>query len=140
MAVYFVKRKNKNKKLVDCINEEYGYEFKPNIKKDNLIQISHLYVLDERLINQILTKKIEKSFRRLAAITLSVINDEDSTTGDAIIALDEIAKQKSIIIKKYREYLKEEQEEKILKRLKLLEKELKEKLIMLQNEEKRYTR
>lgn len=140
MAVYIIKKKNKNKKIVEFIYEDCGYEFKPNIQNKHLIQISNLYILDEKLINKILVKKVEKSFRRLAAIALSVINDEDTTTGDAIIALDEVAKQKSIIIKKYKKYLKKEQEEKILKRLKVLEKDLKERLEMLQNEEKSFSR
>lgn len=138
MAVYFVKRKNRNKKIVEFKYEEIGYEFKPNIHSPEFIQISNLHLMDENLINKILIKKAEKSFRRLAAIALSVINDEDSTTGDAVIALDEIAKQKSIILKKYHKYLQKDQEEKLLKRLKVVEKDLKLRLIDLQEQEKNY--
>lgn len=136
MAVYLIKKKNKNKKIIELAYSEVGYEFKPNIHSKEFIQISNLYLMDEISINQILMKKIEKSFRRLAAISLSVINDEDSTTGDAVIALDEIAKQKSIILKKYHKYLQQEQQEKMIKRLKVLEKDLKIRLIELQKEEK----
>lgn len=138
MAVYLIKKKNKNKKIIELAYSEVGYEFKPNIHSQEFIQISNLYLMDEFLINQILMKKIEKSFRRLAAISLSVINDEDATTGDAIIALDEIAKQKGIILKKYQNYIQKEQKEKMIKRLKLLEKDLKIRLIELQQEEKEY--
>ena len=140
MAVYLLKRKNKNKKILEFFYEDSGYEFKPNIQNDKLVKISNLYVIDEFLINKILIKKINKSFRRLAAISLSVINDDDATTGDAIIALDEIAKQKSIILKKYQKFLFKEEQDKILKRLKVLEKDLKERLIELQTEEKSYSR
>ena len=140
MAVYTVKRKNKNKKIIKFVYDDCGYEFKPNIHNENLIQISNLYLLDETSISRILIKKQEKSFRRLAAITLSVINDEDATSGDALIALDEIARLKSIILKKYQDYIKREEQEKMLKRLKLLEIDLKERLELLQNEEISHTR
>lgn len=140
MAVYLIKRKNKNKKILSFFYESCGYEFKPNIQNDKLIKISNLYIVDEILINKILIKKINKSFRRLAAIALSVINDEDATTGDAIIALDEIAKQKSNILNKYQKYLFKEEQEKILKRLKVLEKDLKDRLVVLQSEEKNFSR
>ena len=79
----------------------------------------------------ILKKKLDNSFRRLAAIILSVLNDEDTTSGDCLIALDEIAKEKSIIRNKYKEYLEKAEQEKFLKRLKVLETEVKEKIVDL---------
>lgn len=136
MAVYVLKKKTKKKRLVKFDYESCGYEFKPNIKKEHLIQVDHLCIVDENLISKILTKKQEKSFRRLTAITMSVLEDDDATTGDAIIALDEVAKQKSIILKKYQQYLKKEEEEKMLKRLKVLEKNLKTRLVEIKNHEK----
>ena len=136
MAVYVIKRKSKKKRLVKFIHENCGYEFKPNIKKENLIQINNICLLDENLIQKILIKKQEKAFRRLAAIAMSVLEDDDTTAADAIIALDEVAKQKSIVLKKYQQYLKKEEEEKMLKRLKMLEKNLKTRLIEIQNYEK----
>lgn len=140
MAVYLVKRKNKNKKILKFVYDDCGYEFKPNIHNENLIQITNLYLLDEYSVSRILIKKQEKSFRRLAAIALSVITDEDATTGDALIALDEIARLKNIILKKHKEYLKKEEQDKILKRLKVLENDLKVRLEVLQNEEITHSR
>ena len=141
MAIYKIKRKSKKKRIVKFDYENTGYEFKPNIRNGQLIKISNLYIFDEDIINQILVKKNEKAFRRLTAIALSVLNDEDTTSGDAIIALDEVEKQKSIIIRKYRGYLKKEEELKMLRRLKVLEKELKEKLeTLIAEEEKSFSR
>ncbi len=141
MEVYKIKKKSKAKKIVRIIGEDEGYEFKPNMRNNQLIKISNLYIYNDDLINQILVKKNEKIFRRLTAIALSVLNDEDATSGDAIIALDEIAKQKSIIIRKYLKYLTQEEEQKMLKRLKMLEKKLKERLeYLIKEEEKNYSR
>lgn len=140
MAVYVVKRKNRKKEIVSLNYKYIGYEFKPNIKNEKMIQIADLYLYDEKMINVVLVKKIDKSFRRLAAITMSVLNDEDATSADAIIALDEVAKLKSVILKKYNIYIKKEEEELNLKRLKVLENNLKERLVYLKSEEKSYSR
>ncbi len=141
MTAYILKKRNRNKKIVSDVVGEYGYIFKPNIKNTKLISVNRLFLLNETMINQLLLKQYNKSFRRLATITYSVLNDEDSTSTDAIIALDEVARQKERLIKKDKEYLIKEEEQKLLKRFKMLEKELKSKLVLLkEEEEKSYTR
>lgn len=140
MAVFVIKKRNRKKEIVSLNYKDIGYEFKPNIKNEKMVQISNLYLYDEKMINIVLMKKIDKSFRRLAAITMSVLNDEDATSADAIIALDEVAKLKSYILKKYNEYLNKEEEELHLKRLKMLENNLKERLLYLKSEEKSFSR
>lgn len=131
MEHYVIKKKNKNKKLNKFDFTEEGYVFKPNIKSPNLIKISNLSITNIEITNSILTKKLDKSFRKLAAIILNVLEDEDATSGDGTIALNELMKEKEIITRKYREYLKKEEQEKYLKRLKILEKEIKEKIVYL---------
>lgn len=131
MENYIIKKRNKNKKISKFDFEETGYVFKPNIKSKNLIEITNLSILNVELTNVILKKKLDKSFRKLARIILSVLKDEDSDSGDVLIALDELAKEKSIITRKYKEYLKKEERDKYLKRLNLLEAQLKEKLFYL---------
>ncbi len=131
MENYIIKKRNKNKKISKFDFEETGYVFKPNIKSKNLIEITNLSILNVELTNVILKKKLDKSFRKLARIILSVLKDEESNSGDILIALDELAKEKSIITRKYKEYLKKEERDKYLKRLNLLEAQLKEKLFYL---------
>lgn len=137
MARYILKRKNKNKKIKQFNFEDCGYTLKPNIKNNHLIKISNLFLFKEDSIHALLIKQYEKSFRRLAAIAYSTINDEDATSSDAIIALDEVARQKSRLIKKDKEYLTKEEEEKLKKRFKMLEQELKIRLQVLKEEEER---
>ncbi len=139
MKTYVIKKRNKNKKISKFNYEDEGYPFKPNIKSANLIKINCLNLMDKEKASPILKQKLDKSFRRLTAIILSVLNDEDTTSGDAIIALDEIAKEKSIIRNKYKEYIEKAEQEKFLKRLKVLEKEVKEKIVDLKiREEQKY--
>ncbi len=137
MEKYVIKKRNKNKKLSKFDFLEEGYVFKPNIKNANLIEISSLSIINSKITNSILTKKLDKSFRRLAALILSVLKDDDATSGDVAIALNELTKEKSVVQRKYKEYLKKEEQEKYLKRIKVLEGQLKEKLLYLKLEEER---
>lgn len=140
MALYLLKKKNKNKKIVELNYESNGYIFKPNIRSTNMIQISNLSLFDEKIIKIVLNNKINKSFSRLYSIISSVLNDEDTTSGDIIIALDEVAKEKAVILKKYSDYLEKQEKEELLKQLKLFEKELRNKIIYEIEEEKSFSR
>ena len=93
--------------------------FKPNIKKKDLIEISSLSILNPEITNAILKKKCDKTFRKLATMILSLLKEED------------------VIQRKYKEYIKKEEKEKYLKRIKVLEAELKEKIILLNLQEQR---
>ncbi len=137
MENYVIKKKNKNKKLNKFNFKEEGYVFKPNIKSNNLIKISSLSITNLEFTNSILKKKLDTSFRKLAAIILRVLNSNDVASGDATIALDELSREKEKMKNKYQEYLKKEEYEKYMKRLKVLENELKEKLVVLKLEEER---
>ena len=137
MEKYVIKKKNKNKKLSKFNFDEEGYVFKPNIKSPNLIQMSSLSITNLEITNSILTKKLDKSFRKLAALILSVLKDEDATSDSTAIALNELTKEKMVVQRKYKEYLKKEEQEKYLKRLKVLEGQLKEKLVYLKLEEEK---
>lgn len=128
MKNYCLKKKNKNKKLVKFDFQDEGFIFKPNIKNKDLIKVDCFSLKNEEMISNVLKKKIDKSFRNLVRIIISVLNDEDTTSGDVVIALNELAKEKSIIERKYKEYLKKEERDKYLKRIKAMEIELKEKI------------
>lgn len=134
MESYVLKKNKKKKKIVKIKFEGEGYQFKPNIKNPNLIQINILSLYDLEATNSILCDKIDRSFRKLAALVLRLLQEEDATSTDACITLDEIAKQKEIIRNK-KEFLKKQEHDKYLKRLKILEAEVKEKLIMLNVQE-----
>lgn len=137
MENYVLKKNNKNKKINKFDFKEEGYIFKPNIKSKNLIQISSLSITNLEITNTILKKKLDKSFRKLASIILNVLNDDDSTSGDVAIVLNELAKEKNVVTRKYKDYLKKEEQTKYLKRLKVLETQLKEKIVYLKFKEEK---
>lgn len=132
MEKYILKQKKKKKKIVNWnISSTSGYQFKPNIRNPKLIKINCLTIDDKNITTPILCKKMESSFRKLASFVLQIMNDEEASSGDVLIALTEVTKQKSIILTQYKEYLKKKEYDHFLKRLKVLEMELKEKQLFI---------
>ncbi len=132
MEKFVIKKKNKNKKIQKFNFEEMGYVFTPNIKSDGMIKITELSMSNVVYTHPILKKKLDKSFRKLASLILNVLESEDTTAGDVVIALNELTKEKSVLQRKYKEYIKKEEKEKYLKRLKVLEEQLKQKMLYIQ--------
>ncbi len=133
---YVVKKKNKNKKISKFKIKTEGYEFKPNIRKNCLIKIDSLTVYNLEMIERLLEKKIEISFRKLTKLVFDEVNDEEGNQGGICIALNELTKMKSMIINEFKAFIKKSDYDKYMKRLKLFEKELKNKLIFLEEKVK----
>ena len=131
MENYVIKKKNTNKKLSKFNFLEEGYVFKPNIKNPNLIKITSLSITNIKITNSILKKKLEVSFRHLASLLFRVLESDEASSTDVSIALNELSKEKEKVKNKYQKFLIQEEQEKYLKRLKVLEGRLKEKLVTL---------
>ena len=128
MAGFLIKKIEKKKKVIKLKYDKTGYDFKPRITAINF-EINKITIFNSSMIDNILSKKIDKQFKRVAAITYDVLSDEDDdSTSDAIIALDEVSRLKSIILNKYQEFLDKEKEKKIVKKIKVLESQLKSKI------------
>ncbi len=128
---YVIKKKNKNKKISKFKIKEEGYEFKPNIRNTDLIKISSLIVYNQGMIEQVLVKKIDNSFRKLTSLVFNTINDDADGSG-VCIALNELTKVKSNLMNQYKAYIKKNEYDKYMKRLNLYQKELKDKLIVIE--------
>ena len=130
MANFLIKRIDKDRKIKKIENEKTGYDFKPRINSVNL-EVNRITIYNSSMIDIILSKKIEKSFERVASIVYDVLQTEDDdSTSDAVIALDEVTRLREIVLNKYQKYLKKEKEKEILKKLRFLENELRSKIIV----------
>ena len=129
MASFLIKKIEVNQKIIKFDNDMEGYMFRPNL---NMAKIDTITLYNETMISNILSKKLQKNFERLAMITYDIItsNDDEDGTSDTTIALDEIVRLKGLLINKYNKYLSKELEKEYLKKLLLLEKELKSKLLL----------
>lgn len=122
---YIIKKKNKFVKIADKELNFKGYKFKP--KKSN---IKSVVVLSPKLIHVVLNTKINEMFTRLLMIVNDAFNSDDNPAGVAI-ALDEIEMVRGIIRNKYAKYLTKEKLYLYLKKLELIEEEMRCKEIVL---------
>ena len=142
MANYLINKGHHDKKIVaasDCT----GYKFHPHITDDKFIKVKDVTVVDKDMIDKILTVKFNKSFRDLVRLAMSVLNDDEADDSDCEIVLDEIELVRQILLNRYQEFLSYEKEQLFLKKLRVIENELrnkqvreKEKAIYLENLEK----
>ena len=123
---YVVVKKNKFEKiLIDEMPK--GYKFKPKYK-----DIKSITLVSNKMIDTVLTAKINDMFVRLLMIVNDAFNSDDNPSGVAI-ALDEIAMVQSVLLNKYNKILDKRKQLLYLKKLEMLEKEMKYKAYMLEN-------
>ena len=128
MASFLIKKIEIEQDMININHNIDGYVFKPNL---NVIEIKTITLYNKKMISSILTSKLEKKFERLAMITYDVLtSDDEDSQADTAIALDEIAKLKSIINKKYDKYISKKLKSDYLKKIFILEKELNSKILI----------
>ena len=120
----------KNKDSKDIKYFEYdkisGYNIKPNpkLKFQDAINVNRMILINPSLIEKMVDKKIKRKFDYLINL-LSVVYENDDGTGDGLqLALDEAEKFRNELCNKYKQYLKEEKFELLLKKIAILEDEL----------------
>ncbi|MBE6160748.1 MAG: hypothetical protein E7158_00805 [Firmicutes bacterium] len=130
MMSFLIKRNDDEQNIVDIKDSSLGYDFKPNIKSCD-IRVNKITLYNSSMIDIILSKKIEKAFERLVSITYDILTtDDEESSSDASIALDEVAKLRAVILNKYQKFLKKEKEEEYIKKLRFLENELRSKIVI----------
>lgn len=128
MSSYLINKKSKNDSVVS-IQELDGYKFKPKMANGKYLKVSEVTIVDRVLIDKILTIKFNKSFNKVARLAVKVINDDDATDDDAAIVLDEVELVRQILLNRYQKFLNQEKEKLFLKKLRLIENELRVKQV-----------
>jgi len=131
-----VDSKNKNRmldktELMDVDGFLMGSKNK--IFKINKSDIREIKVVNKKLANPLVSKKVSKEYEKLIAYLADVLVDDDDTGDTCREALNQIERFRVQIKNKYREYLTNKELEKMSKQLKLLQKELQQKLMIIQN-------
>lgn len=130
MANYLIKKKHQDESVVS-IKELEGYTFKPRLTKDSYIKVNAVTIVDKVMIDKILTMKFNKSFKKVVQLALRVINDEDAADGDVSIVLGEVELVREILLNRYQKFLSYEKEQLFLKKLRLIENELRMKQVTI---------
>lgn len=112
------------------LNGIEGFEFKPknNIKYDG-VKVRRATIINPTFVESILKRKNNSQLEKYLEYIMLLLNDEDAGEDDVVIALDELNRFRMLIINKHKKYLKDEYVEKMEKRIKILEDELKLKRI-----------
>ncbi len=106
-----------------------GYQFKPGNKLTYGIAVNKMTVIKNNFIEKILKKKIEKRLELYLRFVVSLVdNDEDTTPTDLRSALTDLTRYKDIVKYKYQKYLDQKYMTLLLKKIELLENELKSKI------------
>ena len=110
-------------------NQIDGFNIKPqnNVKYDG-VKVGHLTLVEPTLIEKVLKRKTK---RKLNAYLNFLINaaDEDDDDSEALqLVIDDIERYKNIIINKYSKFLDKRYIKSLLKKVNMVEKELKAKL------------
>lgn len=114
-----------------------GYDFKPKNKlsKEDIINVDEMVIINPSLIEKLISKKCKKTLERILKL-ISFIYDDDETGEESVtIALNEIAKFKELLDTKYKEYMKEKEYKLMLKKLEILENEVKLRKLYLNSKE-----
>ena len=131
----------KNKDSKDIKYFEYdkisGYNIKPNpkLKFQDAINVNRMILINPSLIEKMVDKKIKRRFDYLIKV-LSIVYENDDESGDGLqLALDEAEKFRNELCNKYKQYLKEEKFELLLKKIAILEDELYLRMQYIMNRE-----
>lgn len=131
MTSYILKN-NKKSKDVLLFEEKESYSFTP---KKTYKWVKKVTILDTEMLSKVWENKINKEYEKLLKLIYSLISEEDTTSGDVLIAYTEIDRIKKYLLSLKEKGLKKEIIEKYLKKLYILELELKKVHVMELTEE-----
>ncbi len=103
-----------------------GYNIKPNpkLKFQDAINVNKMILINPSLIEKMVDKKVKRKFDYLINL-LSVVYENDDDTGEGLrLALNEAEKFRMELCNKYKQYIKEEKYDLLLKKIAILEDEL----------------
>lgn len=131
MSSYILKN-NKEEHKVLLYQEKASYTFSP---KKGYNEVKKITILDPEMLNTLWEHKIDKEYSKLLKLIYSLVSNDDTTSTDVLIAYTEIERIKEYLLTLKNKGLKKELLDKYLKKLYILELELKKIHVMELTEE-----
>lgn len=131
MTNYILKNNKKNEDIL-VYQEKISYSFEP---KKSIKWVKEVKVLDPTMISDIWEKKIDKEYEKILKFIYELVSSEDTESGDVLVAYTEIERIKEYLLALKEKGLKEEVINKYIKKLYVLELELKKVHVMELEEE-----
>lgn len=131
MSSYILKN-NKEEHKVLLYQEKASYTFSP---KKGYNEVKKITILDPNMLNTLWEHRIDKEYSKLLKLIYSLVSNDDTTSTDVLIAYTEIERIKEYLLTLKNKGLKKELLDKYLKKLYILELELKKIHVMELTEE-----
>lgn len=126
MKHYICEKENKD--MVSC-NLNYfsidGFKIKPKNKvKYEGIEVNKLTIVSPYLIENVLKRKTKRKLNAYLEFLFTTLEDDDTSSGDLGLILDDTKRYKAIIINKYSKFLDVNYIKELLLRVTFIEEEL----------------
>ncbi len=133
MANYKLDQKHKfaGSNISIDIKKSNGYKVTPKNKVKYGVSVNEMFIINPSLIEKLLRKKIGIKLDNYLQYIITVLDDEESDAGKISTVLSDLNRYQEIVKNNYRQYLDEKYIELLLKKIELLEYELKRKLMQL---------
>ncbi len=124
MSGFKIKKMRKKKNIGKLTSDLDGFVI--HWKNEDIKEIK---VVSINISSILIGNSFAKKYKKILEMYLEAFNEEGTTDSNLMMILDEIKRMKDIINKKFMKYLKKADYEKFLKRLDLLDKEIKTKIV-----------
>lgn len=123
----FVVKKEAQEETITYMEYEKlkGFNVKPkeSLSIEDMINVNEMIVINPGLIEKLVSKKCKRRLEKIIMMLSIIYEDESCDDGTIELVLDELEKFKSMIRKKYKDYLKKEEYKLYLKKIEILESE-----------------
>lgn len=121
---YVVDKNNDDVSLVSYKVNMTGLKVHPRNNSSSIsIKSKEVILVDSTLRSNYIKKVINKRIDRVINFMMHILGSDDNNDSDGAMVLDEVNRLKGIIIKKYREYMNEEEYKNTLNKLMIIEDE-----------------
>lgn len=126
--IRFVVEKHAKEDVVTYMEYEKlkGFNVTPknNLKFTDMINVNKMIIINPSLTKKLVDKKCNRTLEKIIKMLSYIYEDDSGDDAPINLVLDEIAKFRSLIIGKYKEYMEEEEYKLLLKKLEILETEV----------------
>lgn len=131
---YLLVKNKKEESLETDLKKISGFVFNPqnNIKYDGIL-VDEVKLAKPEFVEKILKKKIKRKLSLYTQLIIELIDSSDEDDGTIDIVLNDLERYKRVINNNYKAYLSKKYLDLLLKKIELLQNELKTKQVFLNN-------
>ena len=107
MKSYCLKKLNSNYELESFDYNIKGFHYRIKSNRDSFLKIKEVIIVNPEIISNLICHNFNKKYQKIVeCFFLNSDLDDDSTSSNLMLALDEVARLRTIIINKYKIFLK----------------------------------